>query len=1253
MKPKVSVLTPVYNVEEYLGECLDSLINQTLEDIEFICVNDGSTDNSPSILNEYASKDPRFIIVNQENGGYGKAMNNALAHATGEYIGILESDDFAEPETFEILYNAAIKNDCDFAKGNYFQHNTQLGSFEYENYRENECGKVFCPNDPDKLQLIRTPAIWNAVYRRSFLQENNIDFLESPGAAFQDTGFVYKVWIAAKRAILVHNYLIHYRVNREGSSVNSDDKVYNVCDEWASIFEFLDKYPQVKEKSLGRILALKYGTYNWNYHRIKKARRKEFLERMADEYRGPAERGELAESYFPKSQWTRLHAIIDNPKAVYQQDCDAEFFKRPLRLSVIVPVHNAEAYLDKLIKSLSAQKLPDMEVLFVDDGSTDKSPTMLDKACKRRRGWKVYHQPNRGVGAARNLGLFRAKGKYLVFCDADDIIPAKAYEKLYRAIEVNSADMAVGRMREFSVSGSAIYPPTRRQSKKDRIDKFDKDFAISLSLCNKIFRRDIVDREGLAFSSELIGEDAIFLSQYMAFANNIVGCNATVYYYRKAEFFEQRSATSTITTDAIISFLRSHKQVQQNADNAISKDKATCDYGSADKLFFEKLQIIFHESMEKRLVTLPLDRYYRHIWIMDNASFEYLESSYKTGLQKLSTKDKQDILQGSYYADLRLAENHLLSKEELAESPLISLIISPHMKQDTFKRTLQSLYLQEFPAFELFIPEKAQNWAIEDRLLAPNVHFYNDKQSLASVIEETHSPYINILEDQIFHSRRSLDSMWKAATTSRADFITFNFASTNLEAEKKRLRCIREVFRSDICTPSKRSPINEFDRSPNNKVFKKEALLRSTIPLEQETRALIQSCYKTMSFEKKRKREMISLEKSAFFMNDVSIAAKFALGAGEVKHRREEQAKRKEKEETSFANSPKVIRAQKRPLRNEVVFYTSRNKGNLSAGMRRVYNALDCHKQVYAAPLPHSDDYKIEVAQRLARAKVIVTDDYCHYISNIKLKDNQTFIQLWHACGAFKKFGLDYGGALASSELEKHKQYSLVSVSSEFVRPIYAKAFGIPKKKVKAWGVPRTDLLLDKSFMSEKKAALLSAHPELAGKRIVLYAPTFRQVAGHQVVWDSKIDWRALSEQLPKNTVIIVKKHPLETTVLVTHKQENVIELDGLDDIETVAVADGLITDYSSIVFDFALVEKPYIFYCPDLTKYETGFYLRFPEDSGNRVYTDSSKLPQAIEDMLNSPLKDHDAVFREKFMGACDGHSTERIVSYIQEQLS
>ena len=170
--PKVSILVPIYNTSKYLPECLDSLLGQTLKDIEIVCINDGSTDNSPDIIREYQKRDSRVKLVDKANSGYGDSMNKGIEHATGEYIGICESDDFASPDMFETLWRYAHRHRLDVVKCNYFEHDAS-GDREMHVYDGYKYKHVF---DPAKEQsvLAEIPIIWSALYRRQFIIDNEI-----------------------------------------------------------------------------------------------------------------------------------------------------------------------------------------------------------------------------------------------------------------------------------------------------------------------------------------------------------------------------------------------------------------------------------------------------------------------------------------------------------------------------------------------------------------------------------------------------------------------------------------------------------------------------------------------------------------------------------------------------------------------------------------------------------------------------------------------------------------------------------------------------------------------------------------------------------------------------------------------------------------------------------------------------------------------------------------------------------------------
>lgn len=319
-KPKVSVVVPLYNQKEmYLRKCLDSLKNQTLKEIEFIVVNDGSTDTKCiEICNSYCSKDNRFVLVNQPNGGMGKAYNTGMKIAKGEYIGFLESDDWAEKNMFKKLYEKAIETNVDIVKSDFYFYRevpTEQNEYFY-NYDLDEYDYVIDLSWDHKI-FWKLPCLWTAIYRRDFLQKNNILFNETPGASYQDTSFAFIVYALAKNLYYMQEAFIHYRIDNEYSSVNNKNKVYCICDEFKFIEQFLDKNPNKKNKLEYLKNFLKYYLYVWNFNRITKPFKLQFLLKMSSQFKQEFKMKAINKNYFSPSQYEELEKITKHPYIYY------------------------------------------------------------------------------------------------------------------------------------------------------------------------------------------------------------------------------------------------------------------------------------------------------------------------------------------------------------------------------------------------------------------------------------------------------------------------------------------------------------------------------------------------------------------------------------------------------------------------------------------------------------------------------------------------------------------------------------------------------------------------------------------------------------------------------------------------------------------------------------------------------------------------------------------------------------------------
>lgn len=218
--PKVSIVVAVYNVDKYLKQCLDSLVNQTLQDIEFICVNDGSTDNSLEILKEYAAKDSRFKIITQENQGPGVARNEAIKNAIGEYLMIVDPDDWLELNACELAYNQITKNQNDmvfFGLQRYFEESgkTKIDTKKLKPFADiinNQ--KIYL----SKLQndYLKTSFTITQIYSQKFIIDNDVRYSET--YLCEDTVFIVKAITSANTVSILNEPIYNYRVRNNSLS---------------------------------------------------------------------------------------------------------------------------------------------------------------------------------------------------------------------------------------------------------------------------------------------------------------------------------------------------------------------------------------------------------------------------------------------------------------------------------------------------------------------------------------------------------------------------------------------------------------------------------------------------------------------------------------------------------------------------------------------------------------------------------------------------------------------------------------------------------------------------------------------------------------------------------------------------------------------------------------------------------------------------------------------------------------------------
>ena len=284
---KVSVVIPVYNVEDFLGECLDSITNQTLSDIEIICVNDGSKDRSLDILNEYAERDSRITVIDQENGGHAAATNRGMENATGKYLFLMDSDDILDLTALEKTYEVCEQKQVDFVifqAINYYMDKDEY--LEEENYSMNALAdrvgdSIFSWQDVKEFVFSISVTPWSKLYRREFIEKHNIRFPE--GLVFDDNVFFYDVLFAAERITFLREHLFKRRWYPTSSTRAGDQRFIDYIEISNLIWSIFKKYG-VFDEFKSQLYNKKINTVYYWYKNIKEEFKGQFFSQIKEDY---------------------------------------------------------------------------------------------------------------------------------------------------------------------------------------------------------------------------------------------------------------------------------------------------------------------------------------------------------------------------------------------------------------------------------------------------------------------------------------------------------------------------------------------------------------------------------------------------------------------------------------------------------------------------------------------------------------------------------------------------------------------------------------------------------------------------------------------------------------------------------------------------------------------------------------------------------------------------------------------------------
>lgn len=627
---KVSILIPVYNVEAYLPQCIESTLNQTMKEIEIIAVNDGSTDGSLEILRSYEAKDSRMKVISKPNGGYGHAINLAIEASTGEYLIILESDDYIKPNMCSRLYEEAEKYDhqLDFIKSDTIRFWGE--NADEEKYIRGatiaDYGRIIVPRD--------NPHVYNnyvinvtGLYKSEFIKGNNIRLNESPGAAFQDNGLWFQCYFYANKIAYLNEAFYMYRQDRVDSSTNTASYVNSrfIFGEFDFIHDFMDKNPNRKNAYWDVYSLRMVQSFLYHNNRAKVEYQISHLQEIQKRLLKASEAGELNCSLMNKEIQKQVGLIIADPMAFYytyripatytefskklvnaskdlylmslqvraarRRATQAESGARP-KVSVIMPVYNMQTYLSECLDSVLGQSLHDIEVICIDDGSSDMSLSILANRLEIDDRLIVECQNNQGAGPARNLGLSIARGEYIAFMDSDDKYPSlDVLEKLYDTAVRTDSNICGGSCVILNMSTGKCINADNLTFDLEGMHTFAEE-QNDYGFYDYIYKTEFLKAHGITFPPFRRYQDPPFLAEAMLAAKDYYVIPDQVYLYR----FIKKGTNASWSEEQVRDLIRG---IKYNIDLAHKN--------GLEKLYYDSVMRL-EKSFCKRIVDNSIGR---------------------------------------------------------------------------------------------------------------------------------------------------------------------------------------------------------------------------------------------------------------------------------------------------------------------------------------------------------------------------------------------------------------------------------------------------------------------------------------------------------------------------------------------------------------------------------------------------------------------------------------------------------------------
>lgn len=506
MTELISIIVPIYNVEEYLKDCLDSIQKQTYQNYDCIMINDGSTDSSREIAETYLV-DSRFRLINQDNQGLSAARNTGFRNLKEEssFVAFVDSDDYLDPLFLEKLAEQ-ISEDVDIIEGS-------IQSFKegiYYNLLQIHQDKLVLTTVEEKLEQLWSQGLRGSVfpklYRKSLLNDNFFP----KGFIFEDLAVIPELVTLSKKWVKIQDVLYYYRI-RENSITTKSFSEKNL-----DIFKIIEKFDLffVDADLNVKLWAerLKYAQLNHQYQTTV-----------------------LEDNPYASKYQEKLEKLMLQIKKYEKREVTGEL------ISIIISVSNTGSYLRQCLDSLLNQTYISFEVILLNNGSTDSSASICQEYAEKDSRFKYFETEQDSISSSYNLGLEASKGSYITFIKSDDWVDSDYLELLYATMIEEKADIVVSTYKTFNVdTGLLEYHAYQKDctesifNKKDlllALPRLDRDSSFSY-VFGKLVSRIALGKIRFNESTQL-GEDMEFWYKLYLLSEKVVYLNRDTYTLRK------------------------------------------------------------------------------------------------------------------------------------------------------------------------------------------------------------------------------------------------------------------------------------------------------------------------------------------------------------------------------------------------------------------------------------------------------------------------------------------------------------------------------------------------------------------------------------------------------------------------------------------------------------------------------------------------------------------------------------------------